>query len=295
MKLRFVFYLLICVLLWSCDQNKGIVEEAAKRFVGAVNMKDKATIYDLYPEANNLTNMSFPDSIQDGELTVEKISESEYVVSINNIRQQRLNYLIKGENNIVLDKTFGVLELDSATKEIAIKTGVPLKEFSDVYLSDFLNEDSAFISYLKNEYSYEINGNLTAESNQYEWNRNFGGSVTVHQPIRNNGSYPISGDEYNIEFNFYSPNGTCASLKKVESGVDLSPGEAYTVTVYPGGAYVKACDNHDFTWITSFVYKNQNPFQKLLTNVKFSGEEYSNYLKWKKEIEEAEAEEAEDE
>lgn len=288
MKTKLLLVLLCGLILCACDNNKGKIEDAAKRFINAVNLGDKVTIYDLYPKAKNLTNMTLPDSIQQGEISVEKNEEGNFIVTINNTRQQQLEYILKGEDQFVLNKTYGILELDSSTQELAIKTGVPLKKISDIRLSEILGEDGDFMSYLEEEYSYEINGNLTTEGGQYEWNYNYGGNVTVHQPIRNIGNSPISGEEYNVEFNFYSPSGAAASLKQVEAGVDLEPGEGYTITMYPGSAYVRVCANHDFSWTTSFVYKNQSTLDNLLKNVSFTGKEYAEFKKWEKE-QEAEA------
>ena len=70
---------LIAMLFVSCDSNKGKVEEQARLFVAAVNNKDKATIYDIYPEAKNIKNMSLPDSIVIGEISVEKTDSSLYI------------------------------------------------------------------------------------------------------------------------------------------------------------------------------------------------------------------------
>lgn len=272
---------LIAMLFVSCDSNKGKVEEQARLFVAAVNNKDKATIYDIYPEAKNIKNMSLPDSIVIGEISVEKTDSSLYIASIANTRMQKLVFEVKGENAIVLKDTYSVLELDSAAMELAIQTGVPVKEISDLNISKLLDDGGDYLTHLKMVYSDQIKGGLVCEDGTYTWNRGYGavpGSVTVHQSIRNAGDVPLKGSEYNIEFNFYCPNGTAAARKMVESGVDLEPNEATTLTVYPGSGYVRACNNKDFSWNVSVTYKNLSPITTLLKYVKFTGKEYDEYI-----------------
>ena len=273
--------LLIAFTLLSCDGNKGKVEEAAKQFISAVNNHDKATIYSLYPNAKNIENMTLPDSIQKGDISVEKNDSGDYVVNIKNDRQQALVFKVADDKNISLLETFSVLQLDSAATELAIKTGVPMKQLSDLKLSELFIEDGDFIAALKEKYASVISGNLIRES-RGTWvaTRNYyGGNVSVTQPIRNVGTVPIKADEYNVEFNFYCPNGTAASMKKIEAGVDLQPGEGYTYYVYPGSGYVNACSQHDFKWEISFVYKNISPIQSLLKFAKMQGDEYDEFMK----------------
>ena len=275
-KLLVCNLILMALTLISCDANKGKVEELANQFITAVNNQDKATIYSLYPNAKNIENMTLPDNIQTGEINIEKNDSNYYVANINNDRQQRLVFKVD-DNRISLVETFSVLQLDSAATELAIKTGVPMKKLSDIQLSNLFNEDGKFIALLKEKYANVINGNLNSETGTYSANRNYGGSVSVTQPIRNNGSVPVKAEEYNVEFYFYCPNGTAAGMKKIEPGVNLEPGEGYTYYLSPGSGYVNACYEDDFNWRVSFVYKNLSPIASLLKYVKFSGDEYDNY------------------
>jgi hypothetical protein len=226
--------------------------------------------------------MSLPDSIQKGDITVEKRDSISYVVFIDNVRQQKLVFDIKGENQIEVIESYSLLDLDSAAMELAIKTGVPVKQLPDLELSKLMDEEGDFINFLKTKYADEIQGALVKESGTWQAQRAYGGSVTVTQPIRNVGSVPIKGSEYNVEITFYSPNGTSnASLKKVVNGVDLEPNEATTFYLDPGAGYVNACFEHDFAWTVSFVYKNQPPISNLLNKAKLKGTEYEEYLKSK--------------
>lgn len=263
----------------ACDSNKGIVEELANQFISAVNAKDKASIYSIYPNAKNLSNMTLPESIQTGNLSVEK-NDSNYVVTIENARQQKLVFKVIGESQIEMVESYSILDLDSAAMELAIKTGVPMKQIPDLAISKLMDIGGDYIEHLNTLYSGALKGGLIREGGTFEAQRAYGGNVSVAQPIRNVGNVPIKGSEYNVEFTFYCPNGTASGrLKKVEEGIDLEPNEAATIYVFPGSGYVNACFEHDFAWIVSFVYKNLSPIDTLLKYVKFTGKEYDEFLK----------------
>lgn len=280
MKTKQSLWLLFALLVFtSCDSNKEKVKEVTKQFIAAVNGNDKASIYNLYPKAKDMLNMKMPQSIADGEVSIEKNDSGIYVASIANARQQKFVFEIKGENEVVIKDSYSVLEMDSAAMELSIKSGVPLKKLSDLCLSDLINEEGKFVKYLERIYSKDISGGLVYEPGVYTWSRAYGGSVSVTQPIRNTSDVAIKGSEYNVEFDFYSPNGTTNAHKiMVEPGQDLEPNEATTLYVSPGSGYVILCENHDFSWNISFVYKNRTPFKTLLKHVKFTGDEYDKYV-----------------
>lgn len=269
---------LAALTLMSCDSKKNKVEELANQFITAVNNQDKATIYHIYPNAKNVENMTFPKNIQAGDITIEKNDTGYYVANIKNDRQQRLVFKVIDENNISLVESFSVLQLDSAATELAIKTGVPLKQMSDIQLSELFNEEGRYITILNKLYADATNGNLKSGDGAYTASRNYGGSVSITQLIRNAGTVSIKAEEYNVEFYFYSPNGYSPSTKQIESGVDLEPGEGYTYHLTLDGGYVNACYAQDFGWKVSFVYKNTSPITTLLKYVKFTGKEYDAYI-----------------
>lgn len=277
-----MFVMVAVVMLSSCDSNKGKVKDLAKQFITAVNGNDKATIFDLYDVAKELKSAKIPSKITDGDITVEKDTSGLYIATIDNPQQQKLVFKIQGMETLKIITSYSVLEFDANATDLAIKTGVPMKQLDDITLSKLLDESGEYITYLRDTYSEVLNGNLTYEEGQ--WQSRWGGgyySVTVRQPIRNVGSAPIKASDYNVEFYFYSPNGTASSQQMVQPGVDLAPGEAYTYIVDPGSAYINACRAHDFTWTTTFVYKNQSPIKSLLKYAKFTGNEYSDFQKSK--------------
>lgn len=265
--------------LQSCDSNKAKIEESAKLFVSAVNSQDKASIYNLYPKAKKIANMRLAGNIVESDMSIEKNDSGEYVASFSNARQQKLIFSHAGGDEWTIKDSYSIFELDSATMELAIKTGVPVKKLSDCSLSELMDENGRFITYLNRNYASFISGNLVFEQDTYTWNRAFGGSVLFTQPIRNTGIVTIKGNEYNVEFTFYSISGeNGAATKIVEPGVDLEPNEATSLIVSAGSGYLNACENGDFGVKKVFVYKNMTPIKSLLKYVKLSGKEYDEFL-----------------
>ena len=85
----------LAFIMCSCDPNKDKVLEVANQFIGAVNSKDKPSVFNIYPGAKNLNNSSIPDNIQEGKLEVEKNDSGLYVVSIQNSKQQKMVFEVK--------------------------------------------------------------------------------------------------------------------------------------------------------------------------------------------------------
>ena len=58
--------------LSSCDSNKSAVEDLTNQFIAAVKEGDKATVYDMYPAAKQYQDLLLPDSIEKGDLDIQK-------------------------------------------------------------------------------------------------------------------------------------------------------------------------------------------------------------------------------
>lgn len=266
------------LLFTSCDQNKGKIEKLTEQFITSVKSQDKATVFDMFPEAKTFEDIILPDSIPAGQISVTKNEKTgDYIALIDNARETKILFTKAGEDKFKIKDTYCVFLLDSANNEIAIKSGVPLKQITDLTIAKLFVEDSEYFKFLFDKFADVISGTLSYESGTWQAQGGWYPTVTVTQPIRNIGSVPISGNEYSVEFNFYSPSGACASLKQVESGVDLEPGEAYTYTLFPGAGYYRVCMEHDFNWTVTFVYKNQSPIDGLLMYAKFTGKEYEEF------------------
>jgi hypothetical protein len=184
---------------------------------------------------------------------------------------------MKGDNQIELMESYGIMILDSAAMELAIKTGVPVKKISDLSLSKSLDQESEYIDYLNDVYSDALKGSIVKGTGGYTVANDI---VSVLQSIRNMGDVPIKGSEYNVELTFYCPNGSTNGKEiKVVDGVDLEPYETTTLYIYPNSGFVGPCYERDFAWTFSVFYKNLSPIETLLKYVKFTGKEYEDFLK----------------
>ena len=109
--------------LSSCDSNKSTVEDLTNQFIAAVKDGDKATAYDIYPAAKLYGDLSLPDSIEKGDLDIQKNEkDSSYIVSIKNTRMSKIIFKPTDNKTFKIINTFSVLKLDSVSNELALKT-----------------------------------------------------------------------------------------------------------------------------------------------------------------------------
>lgn len=274
------FIFLACLLFASCDKNKEKVEKMTTQFIDAVNAQDKAAVYDMYPGFQAKQVLNLPKRMVDGEIKVTRDDKSgTYIASIDNPREQKIEFKVEGDDRIKILDTYNVMQLDFANSELALKTGVPVKKMTDMTIATLFKPAGDFFNYLYARFSDVINGDVVAE--KYSWQAQGGWypSVTCYVPIRNNSEAPIMANEYNVEVTYYTPSGYAASTSEVQPGVDLQPGEAHTYILYPGGAYYQYCMMEDFKISIRIQYKNQNPKKMLLRYAKFSGDEFEDFLK----------------
>ena len=155
--------------LSSCDSNKSTVEDLTNQFIAAVKDGDKATAYDIYPAAKLYGDLSLPESIEKGNLDIQKNEkDSSYIVSIKNTRMSKIIFKPTDNKTFKIINTFSVLKLDSVSNELALKTGVPIKKMPDLELGKLMLESSDFISYLINKYSNNMSLSLIKEPCQAE-------------------------------------------------------------------------------------------------------------------------------
>ena len=285
MKHSFLIFIstLIILLLSGCDNNKGKIEEKTKQFITAVNDNDKASIYDLYPTAKNYSNMEMVETIDDGEVDVEKNdSTGHYIASINNNRSQKLVFSVDENQNIVICDSYGILQLEESSSELALSAGVPLKKISDDEISKLMDEESLFIKYLKEQNYSAEHGTLYEAPGTYSWGTRYGTPyVTFNINIQNSGDKYVSGSDYYIEVDLQrssTPLGY-ANIKTCD-GVGLAPGERHVFTIDEPAMYRYAV-NKDVKWTCTIKYKRDSIIQSLIDYGDFSGKEYSEFQKVK--------------
>lgn len=214
--------------LSSCDSNKSTVEDLTNQFIAAVKDGDKATAYDIYPAAKLYGDLSLPESIEKGDLDIQKNEkDSSYIVSIKNTRMSKIIFKSTDNKTFKIINTFSVLKLDSVSNELALKTGVPIKKMPDLELGKLMLESSDFISYLINKYSNNMSLSLIKETGNYGWRRDATGlHCQIDQPIRNTGAEMVKGSDYTVEITIMQSSTGIIKAKKVHQGVDLASGES---------------------------------------------------------------------
>lgn len=265
--------------LSSCDSNKGKIEELTNQFASAVKNNDVATLYDLYPEARNLDNMKLPSSIDMSDIEVNKDEKTgNYLATIKNSREQSIIFKAGADGKFQIADTYGIFDIDKSYVDLAINAGVPVKKLSDLTLASLLKQDGDFIQYIKEKYADLTDINLTSFAGTYVYQYNM---VYIRQNIKNNGEYAVKGKDYDVVFTFKDRTGECATSSKTMEGVDLAPGETFTFEFQIDG-YLSAAMNRTFTWTEKFNQKGGNAFKDILKKVKFTGNEYSEFLKQQK-------------
>ena len=271
-----LFLMLAVFTLTSCDKEKSAIKELTKQFVSAVNNNDVATIYDLYPDAKQLEHIKLRDTVDIADIEVEKEEQTgNYIASIKNLRDQKLVFKVTGKDSLQIADSYGFFELDSMYQDLALQTGVPLKKESDLKLKSLFAEDGDYISFIKDKYEGLTAIKLSSFDGVYY---RYYSSVHVEQNIRNNGDFAVKGTDYNVIFHFNDAGGYAVSSTKVKEGVDLAPGETYTYRFTLEG-YSSAAYYQTLSWNVSFKQKGGRSFNNLLKKAKFTGNEYSEFLK----------------
>ncbi len=267
----------LMVAMISCNSKKSEVKAFTKKFISAVNEKDRLTVYDMYPSCKDLAEL-LPETLDGKKIKVDVDNKTKtYVVSINPEREQRI--VVKSSNNgkLQIDDSYGVFKVDSNERELAVRLGVPIKQLSDREYAYVMHKDSAFMQHLGIKFWDELHGNLSQESGYWSWGRDVGGwYMRFYKTIKNKGSVAVSGENYNVEFklNDYSNNGV--STTKVVPGVDLAPNESHEFMINAPEFY-KAANNKTFRGEVIIRFKNMSKAEMLLKYATLMGDEYNNF------------------
>ncbi|HCD77904.1 MAG TPA: hypothetical protein DEQ27_06295 [Prevotella sp.] len=287
MKARSIITIALMVVLGlsSCDSNKSAVEDLTNQFIAAVKEGDKATVYDMYPAAKQYQDLLLPDSIEKGDLDIQKNEkDSTYTVSIKNTRMSKIIFKSTDNKTFKIVNTFSILKLDSISNELALKTGVPIKKMPDLELGKLMLESSEYMSYLINKYANNMSLSLITEMGNYAWRRDATGyHCQVNQPIKNSGADLVKGSDYSVEITVYQASTGERKALKTHQGVDLASGESFVFSDDIPELFNYA-RNRDISWNANIICKNQDSVKEsLLNKIEFNGQEYDEYLKAKKE------------
>lgn len=287
----------VAMLLSSCDENVSKVKDVVNQFVEGVNSKDKVTIFEMYPNIRNFTNLQLPDTIKIDGMKVEfDEKDSVYLARIND--KQTLVCIIDSAG-ITISDSYNVLKLDSTCYDLAAKTGFPVKQMSDMTVGQMFSDEGEFASYLQLMYPSAANGNLSANGGYYRWGRdNTGWYMRFDTTVSNYGENPVKGADYFVEISYFRRDtGSPLSTKNVEQGVDLAPGESYVYTTNKPELWQYNPNNGSVgsgvDVSASIKFKNTSKAVMLNKYGSFTGKEYEEFVALQKEKEKAETEKPE--
>lgn len=135
-----------------------------------------------------------------------------------------------------------------------------------------------------NQYTEYMSLSLIKETGNYAWRRDATGfHCQVNQLIRNIGTNLIKGSDYSIEITIYQVSTGEKKATKTHQGVDLASGESFVFSDDLPELFNYA-RNRDISWNANIISKDQDTLKEsLLKKIEFSGREYDEYLKAKKE------------
>ena len=270
-----IYCLCICMALVSCDANKSKVADAAQEFLQALANNDKVTMYELYPDARTYTNLLPIKEVAEVDIKVEADNDGIYVANLD--AKRKLVVKLSEEGAATITDSYNVLQLDSASYELAAKTGTPVNQLSDITKGQLFRDDSEYITYLGRCCPESANGNLHSHDGMYSW-RNYS-TVQIDQPITNNGRSMVKGDEYSVEFIFGVTDTGERKGTSVQKGVDLAPDETHVFTIWKDELYYYA-SQRNLTWVVQFHFKNMSQAAMLSRYGSFSGNEYNGFKEW---------------
>lgn len=273
LKLSALF--LIAILFASCDANKSKVSELAKKYVQAVNEKDKITINELYPENKSFACLVGVDTIKAEKISVEyNKADSVYIAKLN--EKQSLVFKSVGKENLQICDSYGILQLDSACYELAVKTGAPINKNSDITNGRMFSDDGDFILYLAEQFPSAINGNLYESNGRYSWQGGWFPTVSFDFPITNGGNILVKGKDYTIEI-IYTNRKTGERVgTSTEPGGTLAPGETHVFNVYKNELFKIASTDGLYAYV-SFTFKNASTAVMLAKYASLTGKEYNEF------------------
>lgn len=273
-----VSLLFAAVVFASCDKNIGKVEEMSAQFVAAFNENDKAGIFEMYEVARKYEYLQYTGTLNADDMSVEKNdSTGLYEVMLNEERGQRLVFSADSLGEVKLVDSYGVMKLDSAYSELALKTGVPQKKISDIELAKMFESGSLYMKYLEQLPAYKSNVNLFTSNYYYSWRTGASSYVKLNFTVQNWGSFPISGDDYYLEVNVKqrSTSKTLTNTKTID-GKDLAAKETREF-VTNVDALLKYAMKNDISYSVSVKFRGDSQLAMMLKYAKFTGQEYNNF------------------
>lgn len=265
------------VTLTSCDKNKGKAKDLAKQFVWAYNEGDKAGVYEMYPSLKSYDYLRMGGQLSDG-LDVEKDKETgQYVITIDEQHGQRLVVEADSTGEVRIVDSYGIMKLDSACSELALKTGVPQKKLSDITQANLFTPDGLYMKYLERTPAFTGNTCMFPSYGAYSWRTGANAYVKLNFSVSNYGKATIEGKDYYLEVQMTqaSTNKTLSNTKTVD-GVDIAPNERREFNVNADETF-KYAIKRDLRYTVEVKYRSDSKITMFLKYAKFTGNEYEEY------------------
>lgn len=280
--------LVVCTMLMfsSCDKNIKKVEEMTNQFIDAVNKNDSAGLYNIYPTARDITNMTLAGNIFKGEVSVEHDdSTGFYTATIQNQHHQKLVFSADSLGALSVIDSYGILQLDSLPRKLALKCGMPLESVSDMEQAHLMDEKSLFLTYLE-DYLTDKNSPVSIEQMLrysggtectigYDYSFHF---CKLRIPIHNSGTKPVEGCDYFVKVECYKHfDKTYGIVEKTLDGVNISPNETYFFEISDPALFDWVFENSLRMFVDVFN-RNNSLVQRLFKYGEFTGEEYKDFI-----------------
>lgn len=273
--------------MYSCeDENTSRAKEIANQFADAINDKDKATLYELYPNAKDMPNMSIIGNLDKEKMRVEyNENNKEYQAFFGNNQRPSIFFKVDSTNNMKIVDSYGIINLDSVEYELALKTGVPVNKTSDRDLCDLMREGGSYINWISSKHTWD--DLLIVESCAFD--EDYRRTPILFATIRNKGGKNIKGEDYKIEFDLYYKMSREKYLTLIGEGKDINYKSREKINVLCEG---NGGDFGDINYNTDVEYRiidnNISLCERLLKYADIKGDEYQHYLDADKKMKENE-------
>lgn len=259
----------IAVLLSSCAQLN--VKKQTRLLLQAISEGDSATMVSIYPSLSSAENFTIKNLDVAKVSSVKKDSESNNFIATFNDGED-LVFSKNSDGQYVVVDSHNMIDLDEHCKNVAVKTGVPVNEISDMEVASFLSDSSGFMKSLAARHPHARDAAL---KETYSW-CTLSNHFTIK--LRNDSGMEIKGDDYRLncilsEKPYYAKDEL--AYDSYEPGRTADPGKTIVIT-----HDASSCPIHRQIYFSYFIEITGIPKAKLLDSLcELDSDEYEQYQK----------------
>ena len=174
-----------------------------------------------------------------------------------------------------------MLQFDSVYYELAAKTGLRIKELTDLKVDSLLSDEGEFISFLSTIYPMAATGNMKTSNQYYTWMSRSGYCYCFFTfNVTNSGSTPIKGEDYTIEAVAYNRKTDKECARSSTWGRDLAPNATEQIRIDCDVAYNLATEKNIY-YRLNFNFKGKSRAAVIDKYGELLGTEYDDFLDMK--------------